>query len=79
MWAKAVEKAGTTDDDIVLLELEKFKDEKTIFGPRTFSNQLHIQNQVRMQIMEIVNGKFKRIDQLTISEPVPKNVLFGKM
>jgi len=45
---------------------------------RTYTSELHHQNQVRLLIMEIADSKFKRVDQWTISEPVPKNVLFGK-
>jgi branched-chain amino acid transport system substrate-binding protein len=78
LWSKAVKKAGTTESDAVLEELEKFRNEETIFGPRTYTSELHHQNQVRLLIMEIADSKFKRVDQWTISEPVPKNVLFGK-
>jgi branched-chain amino acid transport system substrate-binding protein len=77
VWAKAVERAGTTDADAVVAELEKFRDEPTMFGPRTFTSELHHQNQARYLIAEVTDGKFGIVDDWTISEPVPMSILFG--
>ena len=52
-------------------ELEKMKDEATIFGARSFSSELHHQNSAEMQIVEITDGKPAVVDSWTISEPVP--------
>jgi branched-chain amino acid transport system substrate-binding protein len=71
VWSKAVERAGTTDADAVVAELEKMKDEPTLFGPRTFTNEIHHQNRGRYLIAETTNGKPKIIDEWTISEPIP--------
>ena len=75
VWAKAVERAGTTDADAVVAELEKMKDEPTLFGPRTFTNELHHQNQARYHIVETEDGKPAVVDSWTISEPVPMEEL----
>lgn len=71
VWAKAVERAGTTDADAVVAELEKMKDEPTLFGPRTFTPELHHQNKARYLIVETTNGKPAVVDNWTISEPIP--------
>jgi len=75
LWAKAVERAGTVESDAVVAELEKMRNEPTIFGPRTFTSEIHHQNSAEMQIIEITNGKPAWIDTWTISEPVPLDVL----
>ena len=78
VWAKAVERAKTTDADAVVAELEKMKDEPTLFGPRTFTSELHHQNKGRYLITEINNGKPKVIDEWTISEAIPVDYLASK-
>ncbi|RFC68949.1 MULTISPECIES: ABC transporter substrate-binding protein [Mesorhizobium] len=75
VWAKAVERAGTTDADAVVAELEKMKNEPTIFGPRTFSAELHHQNTTKYEIIEVKDGKPGVVDSWTISEPVPLEAL----
>lgn len=75
LWAKAVERAGTTDGAAVTSELEKMRNEATAFGPRTFTNALHHQNFAEMQIVEITNAKPAVVGSWTISEPVPLEVL----
>ncbi len=71
VWAKAVERAGTTDADAVVAELEKMTDEPTLFGPRTFNSEIHHQNKARYLIVETNNGKPGVVDEWTISEPIP--------
>ncbi|MGD9538704.1 MAG: ABC transporter substrate-binding protein [Alphaproteobacteria bacterium] len=78
VWAKAVERAGTVDSDAVLAELEKFRAEPTLFGPRTFTSELHHQNQARYLIIQIQDQKGSVADEWTLSEPVPMPVLFGE-
>ena len=75
VWAKAVERAGSTDADAVVAEIEKMKDEPTLFGPRTFTSELHHQNSARYLIVETKAGKPGIVDQWTISEPVPMAAL----
>lgn len=77
LWAKAVERAGTLDGAAVTAELEKMKGENTAFGPRSFSEELHHQNSAEMQIIEITDGKPAVVDNWTISQPVPLNVLLN--
>jgi branched-chain amino acid transport system substrate-binding protein len=76
LWARAVEKAGTTDADKVVPIMEQYKDEMTMIGPRTFSAELHIQASAPMQILRYTDGKPAVVDEYTVSEPVPFNVLF---
>ena len=71
VWAKAVERAGTTETAAVVAELEKMKDEPTLFGPRTFTSEIHHQNRARYLIVETNAGKPGVIDEWTISEPIP--------
>lgn len=71
VWAKAVERAGTTEASAVVAELEKMVDEPTLFGPRTFTPELHHQNKARYLIVETTGGKPAVVDEWTISEPIP--------
>lgn len=71
VWAKAVERAGTTETAAVVAELEKMTDEPTLFGPRTFTPELHHQNKARYLIVETNAGKPAVVDEWTISEPIP--------
>jgi branched-chain amino acid transport system substrate-binding protein len=71
VWAKAVERAKSTDAAAVVAELEKMKDEKTLFGPRTFTNEIHHQNRGRYLIVETKAGKPGVVDEWTISEAIP--------
>lgn len=75
LWAKAVERAGTTDGAAVTAELEKMTNEATAFGPRTFTSELHHQNSAEMQIVEITDAKPAIVGSWTISTPVPLEVL----
>lgn len=71
VWAKAVERAGTTETSAVVAELEKMVNEPTLFGPRTFTPELHHQNQARYLIVETNNGTPGVVDEWTISQPIP--------
>jgi branched-chain amino acid transport system substrate-binding protein len=71
VWAKAVERAGTTETSAVVAELEKMNAEPTLFGPRTFTSELHHQNQARYLIVETNAGKPGVVDEWTISAPIP--------
>lgn len=76
LWAKAVEKAGTTDAAKVVPIMEKYKDEPTLIGPRSFTDKLHIQDHATLQILKYEDGKPKDVGSYRISEPVPYQVLF---
>jgi branched-chain amino acid transport system substrate-binding protein len=71
VWAKAVERAGTTETAAVVAELEKMNAEPTLFGPRTFTSEIHHQNRARYLIVETNAGKPGVIDEWTISEAIP--------
>lgn len=77
LWAKAVARAGDLDGAAVTAELEKMRDEPTTFGPRSFTDALHHQNTALMQIVEITGGTPSRVDEWTLSEPVPLDVLLN--
>jgi len=75
VWAKAVQRAGTADAKAVVAELEKMKDEPTLFGPRSFTAELHHQNQARYLVVDIEKGKPGVVGDWTLSEPVPMDAL----
>ncbi len=75
VWSKAVERAGTTETAAVVAELEKMTNEPTLFGPRTFTSELHHQNQARYHIVKVEDGKPGVVDSWTIAEPVPMEAL----
>ncbi|GKQ49641.1 ABC transporter substrate-binding protein [Bradyrhizobium sp. Ce-3] len=78
VWAKAVERAKSTDAAAVVAELEKMNNEPTLFGPRTFTKDIHHQNQGRYLIVDTEAGKPKVVDQWTISEKIPLDYLVSK-
>jgi branched-chain amino acid transport system substrate-binding protein len=78
VWSKAVERAGTTDAAAVVAELEKMNEEPTLFGPRTFTSEIHHQNRGRYLIVETNGGKPAVIDEWTISEKIPVDYLVSK-
>lgn len=71
LYSRAVERAGSTDTKAVVAALEAMKDEDTPFGPRTFSAELHHQNNARVRIIGIQKGKPAVVDSWTLSAPVP--------
>lgn len=76
-YVTAVQRAGTTDSTKVAAELNKFKNEPLLIGPRTFTRDVHIQTQVRGLIMQVSNGKMASTGQYySNTEPVPLDVLF---
>ncbi len=78
VWARAVERARSVDSAKVAAELERFSDEPTLFGTRTFTQDLHHQNRARLLIAEVKQGKPAVVDQWTISKPVPLDVLLKR-
>src|SRR3981189_3558417 len=71
VWAKAVQRAGSTDTAAVTAELEKMKEEPTLFGPRTFTSEIHHQNRGRYLIVDTEAGKPGVVDEWTISNAIP--------
>jgi branched-chain amino acid transport system substrate-binding protein len=69
--AKAVRAAGSTDTAAVTAQLEKMKDEPTLFGPRTFTSEIHHQNRGRYLIVDTEAGKPGVVDEWTISNAIP--------
>lgn len=78
MWAKAVKNAGTTETVAVTAALEIFNKLPTLFGARSFSDELHIENQSRYLIMEITEGVYTVQGYWTIAEPIEKDLLFRR-
>ncbi|MEJ7139012.1 ABC transporter substrate-binding protein [Amphibiibacter pelophylacis] len=71
LWAKAVERAKSADGAPVVAQLEKMNAEPTIFGPRSFSPALHIQNNIPLLISEVKNGKPGIVDKWQLAKPFP--------
>lgn len=78
LWARAVEQAGTTDAAAVVPILESMSGEQTFIGPRSFSADLHIQQNAEMLILRYGDDRAKVQDSYTLTEPVPMEVLFGR-
>jgi branched-chain amino acid transport system substrate-binding protein len=76
LWAKAVTAAGTTDAKPVVAIMQKYTDEPTALGPRTFTPRMHIQTDIPLTIVDIANGKQTAITQWRIKEPIPVAVLY---
>ncbi|MCP8895271.1 ABC transporter substrate-binding protein [Shinella daejeonensis] len=61
-WARAVEKAGTTETRPVLDALNAFRDEPFTIGPTTFTPDVHIQLNRPFLIMETRDGSFRSVE-----------------
>jgi branched-chain amino acid transport system substrate-binding protein len=75
-FALAIERAGTTDSDAVLAEMNKFKDEPFVVGPTTYTPDLHINLQRPQAVMGITNGKGHFVDLIQLPEPPPLELIF---
>ena len=69
-WSRAVERAGTTDADPVLAEMEKFNEEPLLIGPTTFTDELHIQTHRPQLIVQVEDGKMSPL-KLYRNEYIP--------
>lgn len=78
LWARAVEQAGTTDAAAVAPILESMAGEQTFIGPRSFSADLHIQQNAEMMILRYGDGRASVVGNYMLDEPVPFDVLFGR-
>lgn len=76
-FARAADRAGTTKGKAITAQLEKFRNEPLLIGPRTFTKKLHIQTQARGLMMQIQHGKFSSLGYYySNSKPVPFDLLF---
>jgi branched-chain amino acid transport system substrate-binding protein len=76
LWAKAVETAGTTEGSAVVDVMNTYTDAPTIFGPRTFTDKVHIQTQIPLTITSYQDGKQTAVEEWRISAPIPDAVLY---
>jgi branched-chain amino acid transport system substrate-binding protein len=76
LWAKAVTKTGTTDAEPVVAEMEKYTDEPTVLGPRSFTHKLHIQTSIPLTITDTADGKQTVVQEWRIKDPIPPAVLY---
>ncbi len=73
----AATRAGSLDSQKIADELNKFKNEPLLIGPRTFTPEVHIQTQVRGLMMEVKDGKMHSTGEyFTNKTPVPVDMLF---
>jgi branched-chain amino acid transport system substrate-binding protein len=70
-YARAVEKAGSTDADAVKDALESFKDEPLLLGPTTFTEEFHLQLTRPMALVEITGPQSNRLVEMWRPEKVP--------
>lgn len=75
-FAEAVRRAGSAETRAVLEELHRMKDFETLVGPRSFTPELHIQNQANMLVIELDKGEHRIIEDWTNSKPLTREVLF---
>lgn len=61
LWAKAVEKAGSTDAEKVREAMESFKDQPTLVGKYSFTDNLHIVPQATFEMLKIENGTYSSL------------------
>lgn len=61
-FARAAERAGTTDGKAVTAMLEKFKGESLLVGPTTFTSDQHINMRRGQLIMEVRDGAHRAIE-----------------
>lgn len=73
-YAKAVEKAGTTETKAVQKALNEFHEVPLLVGPTTFTSEEHINTKRPLAILEIKNGEGKFVEQFT-----PKSVPAAKI
>ncbi len=76
LWAKAVTEAKTTDAKPVVAIMEKFADESTVLGPRSFTPKLHIQTHIPLTITDTAGGKQFPVEDWRIKEDIPPAVLY---
>jgi branched-chain amino acid transport system substrate-binding protein len=76
LWAKAVTQANTTDAKPVVAIMEKFHDEPTVLGPRSFTPKLHIQTSIPLTITDTANGKQAVVEEWRIKDEIPPAVLY---
>lgn len=69
-YARAVEKAGTTDTAAVKAELDGFSDEPLLIGPTTYEPDLHINLNRPMLIMEMKGGAYHPIGRFAAEKVV---------
>lgn len=75
-FAKAIERAKTTDGPAVLAELNKFKDEPLAVGPTTYTADLHISLTRPYAIVGIKDGKGYFVDLVGLPDPPPMQLIF---
>lgn len=72
-FARAAERAGTTDGKAVVAMLEKFKGEPLLVGPTTFTADQHINMRRGQLVMEVRNGSHHAIEWYApVKVPAPK-------
>jgi branched-chain amino acid transport system substrate-binding protein len=77
-FALAIQRAGSTDSDKVLAEMNKFKNEDFVVGPTTYTPDLHINLTRPQAIMGIKDGKGYFVDLVQLPEPPPLQLIFKK-
>jgi branched-chain amino acid transport system substrate-binding protein len=78
LYAKAVERAKSTDATRVVEALESPDGIPTILGPYSFSHDLHIQTKFPFTIVSVQDGKHTAIDSWTAKTTFGVNELLRK-
>jgi branched-chain amino acid transport system substrate-binding protein len=76
-YARAVERAKSDEPAKVLAELNKFKDEKILGIPFTFTPEMHIQLRWPLLMIQVENGKHRALEYVTSKAEPPAKLLFS--
>ncbi|MBS0318090.1 MAG: ABC transporter substrate-binding protein [Proteobacteria bacterium] len=76
LWAKAVTEVGSTDGAKVVAVMNKYDNEPTVLGPRTFTPKLHIQISEPMTVVSYADGKETPVEEWKIKDVIPNPVLY---
>jgi branched-chain amino acid transport system substrate-binding protein len=68
--ARAMERAKSVESPAVKAELEKFKKEKLLVGPTTFTPEIHITFDRPMTIIETTDGAHRFVEKIELAKPV---------
>jgi branched-chain amino acid transport system substrate-binding protein len=74
--ALGITRAGSTDGEKVLAEINKFKDEDLSVGPTSFTEDMHISLTRPQAILGIKDGKGYFVDLVQLPEPPPLKLVF---
>jgi len=77
-YERAVTRAGTTESEAVLAEYNKFTNEPTLVGGRSYTPEIHTQLVAPSVIVEANDGNYRAVDFWTNSQPMPLDKILAQ-